>query len=206
MDFKHYIFTRYNLGLYSGNPYKIEDIDNYMKSRLNLFYSHLAGLEEQTNQNFTSLVCVDLNTPSKYLDEIVEAITSTACDIKMIHELPEEWLRKQNPKAPWLITSRLDNDDYYLPGFVETIQSNFKQRTIVYDIVHVRVKGEQRTTQERRFNNSPFTTLIEPWTKDIQTIFHGRGHTDLPRHFKCVRLSNEPLAICNVHGTNAYYK
>lgn len=207
MDFKHYIFTRYNLGLYTDNPYKIEDPDQYMEKRLPLFINYLRGLKEQTNQNYTALVAVDPNTPLKYLNDIATEVNYIDSNIQLITEPHEEWLRKQQIEARWLITSRLDNDDYYLPAFVEEIQKNFNAKQVVYDIMHVRVKGENATLEERGRNNSPFTTLIEQWTSNPKTIFHGEGHTYLPKYFKCVRLPyNEPLAVCNVHGSNAYYK
>ena len=207
MEFKHYIFTRYNIDLYGTNPYKIKDKDAWMEDRLNHFYYYLAGLESQTNPNFTALVAVDPKTPQEYINQIVDAITSSVCNIKLIFEMPQDWLRRQPISHGWLITSRLDNDDMYKPEFVEQIQKNFKKERLVYDIVTERVKGDRVERTERRHNNSSFTTLIEPYNEGFKTIFTGKGHTYLPRYFKCVRLPyKEPLAVCNVHGMNAYYK
>ena len=200
--FKHYILTRYNMGLFTNNLYKIEDKGLYMDSRLPWFKKHLKSLDNQTNQNFTHVVSIDPNTPEEYLRPILNAVYFAKTNSVFIYEKHIDYLKRQQ-KEEWLITSRLDNDDEYYPEFVETIQKNFKKERMVYDIL----TEKNGVTSGRGKNNSPFTTLFEPWTEGFKTIFSGGGHTELPKYYKCLRLPyGKALGKINIHGTNAYYK
>ena len=69
--YKHYILTRYNLELYSSNPYKVENRDEWMVERLRLFKRYLGSLIKQTNKDFTIILAFDSNTPDVYHTKLI---------------------------------------------------------------------------------------------------------------------------------------
>lgn len=205
--FKHYILTRYNLGLYGENPYKVKNKDYYMMQRLPMFKRLLESLDNQTNQNFTHVVSVDPDTPEKFLKDILNAVYMAKTNSIFIYEKHAEWLKRQTKEAQYLITSRLDSDDEYYPEFVEVIQRNFREDRYVLDTVGHKCRKGQKSLIKAPFNNSSFVSLVEPWTEGFKTVFSGGGHTLLPRAYKCYQVdTDEPLHIRHVHDTNVYYK
>lgn len=195
------------MGLYTDNIYKVEDTDLYMECRLPWFKRLLKSLDNQTNQNFTHVVSVDPSTPEEHLRGILDAVYMAKTNSVFCYEGHKDYLRKQKIVAPYLITSRIDNDDEYKPKFIEVIQRNFREDRYVLDVVGIQKKGDNEKRVEAKYNNSSFVTMIEPWTEGFKTVFTGGGHVELPRYFKCQRVdTNEPLFIRNVHGTNVYYK
>lgn len=207
MDFKHYILTRYNEGLYTDNIYKVEDTDLYMECRLPWFKRLLKSLDNQTNQNFTHVVSLDPNTPEEHLKEILNAVYMAKTNSVFCYEKHLTWLRRQSYDADYLITSRIDNDDEYYPEFIEVIQRNFRPDRYVLDVVgHEKRKDSTKVVKAPR-NNSSFVTMVEPWTEGFKSIFTGGGHSRLPMYFKCEQVdTDQPLFIRNIHGTNVYFK
>ena len=88
---------------------------------------------------------------------------------------PMDWLRRQAPEAEYLLTSRLDNDDEYLPQFVAAVQAAFSPTTQVLDVQGVQSDGLGYFTIHREEPNSPFISLVEPW-HDVKTA-HFENHT-----------------------------
>lgn len=175
MKFKHFILTRYNLGIYDkDNPYfkTVGNPDEWMRHRAKLFDKCLISLFEQTNKNFTWIIAVDpislgtIKINEKYVN------------VKFITEQPHIWLRKQYPGAEWLITSRLDNDDILHPDYVDAIQSKFREVNEIIDIDYEVVDNATglKYPSNRTKPNSPFLSLIEPWGNTIMTAM-GKAHS-----------------------------
>ena len=203
--YKHLILTRWNLGIYStDNPYrdKVGDVAKWTDDRVRLFETYcLPSVLDQTSQAFTWLMAFDPNSPGWLLDkyEHLEGV-------EIIFEQPHLWLRKQDPVAEWLITSRFDNDDIYSPTFVEEIHGAFREQEEIIDIKYqiwdTSTWAEYNSTRTR--NNSPFLSLIEPWSALPMTAM-GRPHTNMVDLFQNRRIEKY-LATQVIHGRNIMNK
>ena len=205
MDFKHYILTRFNLGVYSdNNPYRqhVGDAEQWMAHRLDLFERLcLPSVLSQTWRNFTWLLAFDEDTPRRillrydYID-----------NVQIIYEQPHLWLRRQKPECEWLLTSRIDNDDWYAPQFAERLQDAFMERTEVVDVNYeaVDLNTSKHYASGRRRANSPFLSLYEPWGNNPMTAM-GRPHSIMPDIYSSRRLDGV-LAYQGIHGKNVCNK
>lgn len=198
MTYKHYILTRYNLGLYSPeNPYagKVGDPDLWMQRRQGLFEKYCkAGIVGQTCQDFTWLIAFDPLTP----DEEIERLKLPA-NVEICHEQPHIYLCRKSPEADWLITSRIDNDDMYLDIFVEKLQANFDAETRLIDIDYqvMELETGRRFSSGRARPNSPFVSLIEPWRVEPFTAM-GRPHTYMCEGYDSRKLGILALQIIHI--------
>ena len=206
MNFKHYIFTRFNLGLYSDNPYNIKNPDKWMDTRIKLFeQTAFPSIIKQTNKDFTWLMAFDVNTPERYTK------LYDYCDcIKVCFEQPHLYLKEQPPEADWIITSRLDNDDIYEPTFVEEIQKKAieLQKTVegielgyIIDIEYNKTDLNYVTIMSgRKGCNGPFLSFVEKWGKDVTTAL-GYKHSEFTAHFPHTKITT-PLAQQVIHKDN----
>ena len=209
-DFKHYVFTRFNLlddfdGLKTvyNNP-DIPDPDGWMEHRMELFENFcLPSLKAQTCQNLTWLLSFAKETPQKYIRKCEEYDR-----VQVIYDYPRTWVRK-NYTEGWLITSRIDNDDYYEPTFIEQIQNQpniYPPEIVDIDYRQLNIATGRFYTSCRATPNSPFLSLweyIEPG-QEAKTCYYC-SHTNMPNHFRARKIP-EPLATMVIHDRNVINK
>lgn len=173
-----------------------------MESRFPLFLRCIDSLDKQTCKNFQVIVVLDIETPEKYLDPILHEIEKRDWLACYIH--PAIFMKKElGIGSEWIITSRLDNDDEYYPEFVETIQSEFRQRTEIIDIGFERVRKDTTIAHNLSIPMSPFISLVENH-KAPHTVLcweHSEAH-----HKYGGRKINRILAKQHIHGNNAYFE
>jgi len=200
--FKHYIMTRYNLGLYQANPYKVKYKVEWMASRIPLFKAYLKSLEEQTYKHFTVILSVDGFTPVENLKEIQDLIDATNLDV-VIHldEQPDTYVRRFGHVEKWLITSRLDSDDTYEPEFVETIQRSFQFVEECLDVEGYKFDGKDYFKYKGTRVGSPFVSVIERSKGQIKTA-NFKQHSQMSRHFFSRFVGKKPLFTQVIHGAN----
>lgn len=199
--FKHFILTRFNLGIYDKDSAYADKVGNpagWMAHRMELFERYcLPTFLKQTCQNFTWVIAFAPETPREIIlkYDYIE-------NVQIIYEQPHLWLRKQKPETDWLITSRMDNDDQYSRHFVEMIQAAFDEKEEIIDIMYqvVDLKTKEHYPSYRRRNNSPFLSLVEPWTHEPMTAM-GRPHTNMVELYPSRRLENI-LAFQLIHDRN----
>jgi len=178
---KHYILIRYNCNLYGTNPYNIENRDEWMKQRENLFkWYTLPSLSGQIQHNFKVIVFVDPKTPEIFIQNIEYMFLHDDLDYAIIkNNIPAYCVR-----GKWNIYTRLDNDDMIAPDFTMNIQ-NFvlnhpgEEWLIDFKGIQVDIINNKQYTDGRHLPNSPFCSII---TKD-KRIFDYQ-HTDLPSFFE----------------------
>lgn len=199
MKFTHYILTRYNVGLYSDNPYNIENPDGWMLLRIFKFLDCLDSVKRQKGE-FKWVVFIDKNTPYLYVEPLL-AMSKEYRNLFQVTVIPPNmWIPNE---SEWILTTRLDNDDILEPDFVETVQAQFCEREGVID-----VEGRQYDTAtgkyytvDRRYPNSPFITLVEKGANP-KTVFH-KTHTDLHKDYKwSAYVKGKPLYTQVIHGNN----
>lgn len=129
---KHYVITRFNLGIYSSKPMFGAKLnispDAWMAHRIHLFLTlTVPSIKAQTNQNFTWFVLMDAKTPEifKY------ALAKISCDnLQLIYvnniSMTDAVLRDIEPGEYDLITTRLDNDDLLHRNAVNDIQNIYR--------------------------------------------------------------------------------
>jgi hypothetical protein len=189
--FVHYIITPFNYGLYKRSW----DKEAWMEQRLDIFRRYtLPSLQRQTNQNFKWLIRFDPDTPE---------IPDFGYDnIVISHDAGAGQYLNKHVRTPWLITSRIDNDDYYEPTFVEEIQRCFDEREMIID-----VDGRQLDAKTGLFYafpkyrmNSPFLSLIEKRRERYRTV-KCYNHGDMRNHFPGMKI-HKKLVVQVIHDTN----
>ena len=205
MDYKHYILTRFNLGVYDQNNAYAElvgDPHEWMEHRLRLFEeTTFPSILEQENKNFTWLIAFDERTPDAVINRY------DYCDnVEICFEQPHLYLRCEDPTHDWLITTRLDNDDILLPEFTAVIQAEAREFKEVIDIEYQKLRFRQfiKYPSLRPRPNSPFLSLVEPWGDDIMTAL-GRPHTVMPDVYEARKLP-QVLAYQVIHDRNVSNK
>lgn len=207
--FTHFIACRYNHDLYTNNTYKVKDRDGWMNDRLLKFKKLLDSLNNQTCLEFKFLIFIDPNTPIlhkeiliKFLEDNLKKINWEVSEIQF-----NIFLKNLKVDTEFIITSRIDNDDEYLPKFVETIQKAFNGKEEVIDVKGVQFDtiNNQKYTSGRLTPNSPFISLVEK-SNNIKSVYFC-SHSNMCKHFKC-RFSNDTEVhyIQNIHNNNIMNK
>lgn len=175
----HIIITRYNEGLFSDNPFKIENPDGWMWDRLQYFKETVNGMNEQEG-DFTWFITLDEGTPDHWIDKIEELTSGLPCIICSRFDL-KPMIKELFIDYEYLATSRLDNDDYYNYGFIPQIQKRFEPKEKIidtkgfqYDIINNKYYDDGRIHP-----NSPFITLISK-DKIVLDFEHSKAHEKFP--------------------------
>lgn len=180
----HVILTRYNNGIYD-----LPNAEKWMEQRRELF---LRTRESVFNQQvpFDWFVYFDERTPLDVIDDL--------CHFPLMFPFKDD-ARNFKPQG-WTITTRLDNDDVYLPNALAEIQtaaSMFKGREMVIDIGYEKIKGGKVYPSNRDRANSPFLSLVSE-TKNC----YCRPHTYMPDDFSSYKI-DQVLAQMVIHEGNA---
>jgi hypothetical protein len=173
-QFKHFILTRFNT-MYMTDHMLYDDkkkADDWMKGRMKLFEKTKKSVLSQDGE-FTWVISVDKRTPKKFLDKIQgEGIIITNDDIRNIF-LSGEVISD----APWTITTRLDNDDVYVEGAINRIQSRFEPLLKVIDVNFKKLDTESGKYHPSvwKWQNSPFISLVEPSDRVLTAFCRPHG-------------------------------
>ncbi len=197
-QFTHALLTRFNVGLYSDNPYNVANPDEWMRHRMELFRETVRSVQEQTVPPDGWIIEIDKNTPDNFWIEIIEAAPLAFVD----KQRPSEVMWK--PRTKWLITTRLDNDDLILPHFIGSIQSEFRGVEEVIDFDGSKLDpATGRTIEANRNSPSPFISLIEPWSLQTppKTVLYQGGHARIGKKYPVRTIDRKGwIQVC--HGKN----
>jgi len=190
--FKHVILTRFNLGVYDR-----EDADEWMSNRMWMFRATRLSVLSQ-EEEFEWVICVDYLTPKQYLRDIDidDRITLT-----YLH--PKDYFKQRYIEEPWVITTRLDNDDLYKPGAIKAIQDCFTEQEIIIDLKYEQYELNTGSyyDSDRPNPNGPFLSLVEK-SYNIRTCYarpHNKMSEDWPT---AIFASREILALMVIHDNN----
>lgn len=161
-------------GFMYDNPKKA---NKWMDERMDLFDACKNSVLNQEG-DFQWIISLDKRTPKKYVKHIVRDSR-----IKIVHCDIRDALKEEKIDTPWVITSRLDCDDQYLPGFVKNVQRKFRPRLRVIDIGFNKLDWDGGIVHDAtRREGSMFISLVEPSSRVI-TVFcrpHGQVNTGYP--------------------------
>lgn len=133
-------------------------------------------------------------------------------NIKIIFEYPKDWLNNHLPSSEFVITSRIDNDDYYFPDFIKEVQNKFSisqflwkrkepfELVVDVDGVQLDLKMGKFYTNNRRSNNSPFISFCEPVREELKTVLY-RSHSTMHGLFLNTKIKKK-LSCMVVHDWN----
>ncbi len=199
MTFKHYLLTRFNLGLYDKNQKTRSGSritpDEWMERRIALFKKYCApSVNNQSSKNFEWLIVLDKKTPGGQVDEIFNSCDCTVLFGDNFRKTCIEYIEDKLTTQSRVITSRMDNDDAIHKDYIKFIQDWFsiRNRTGIitfpkgwqYDII----KNFPRHT---RYKKNPFLTLIEKrGPKPVKTVLANR-HTRITKMFKLFEIKTE---------------
>lgn len=206
-EFRHYITTRFNVGLYSPGAEIRVSADEWMKHRIKLFRAFtLPSIMGQSCQNFTWLVLIDKQTPGIYR-EMLGSIEYENMKLVQPGASRNPWLEKMALGEHDLITTRIDNDDAFHKDAVKVIQESWyaqrAKKTEPWVIVFpfgfiVDLAARQMSVMEYWFNNC--STLVED-SRNARTIWQW-DHSNIPPYVDKHFISDKPYWLQVIHSQN----
>lgn len=207
--FTHYLITRYNVpipGFQMDKAGKVTRDETWLEDRFNLFQKFcLPSILHQSNKDFQWLIYVDRETPEKYYNQL-NALIQNIPNIKLygvpdhkecLHHIDQILTQAT---TPYVITSRVDNDDALGVHYIETVQENFIEKDkVIINLLHGVGYDDHRNIVTLLYNmrNNHFTSLIELKKKDGRHVtVRGFQHDDVP----------DDYSIINVHSKYSWLK
>ena len=186
----HVIITRYNVGLYSGGYLwsPKQPRAKWMHHRAELFHRYcVPSIRAQQQQDFRWLVLFDAATPK---DEL--AVTEgVPCEILLtgadIIATILAWI-KQHVQTPWLVTTRLDNDDALHVSFVHELQQAVQECVEVLCFPTGWLMKEDYVGRVV-WSSNPFSSLVEQ-TECAVSVCYG-PHPKLKQTYKYRELQGD---------------
>lgn len=171
--FDHFIITRFNLKKEGWDTSKNNIpvlTEEWLSNRFVLFERFcFSSVKAQLNQNFTWLVYFDVSTPEifkKRIEELAEEFPNFQPRYAdgMEQFVPSIQSEIRQSRQPYIITSRLDNDDCLANTYVAEVQKRFVKTTHwaldFIDGYTLQVSPDYKIGKRlQRFN--PFISLIE---------------------------------------------
>ncbi len=212
--FQHFLITRFNLRKKSWHTTRNNTVvltDEWMSNRLELFEKFcFSSVKNQTNTNFVWLVFFDEKTDDMYRVIIDRLSKQFACFCPIYIDGMDAFLPaikdqiSQLCTKPYLITSRLDNDDCLSENYIASIQKQFdKQSFMAIDYIDgltLQIEPEVKLGKRTHLHN-PFISLIEK-VDDFQTVWIRERHGAWSKVKELKTVRNEILWMSIIHGEN----
>lgn len=218
--FQHFIITRFNLRKKEWDTTRENTkvlTDSWMENRLQLFEKYCySSLKHQSNKNFKWLVFFDTNTEDKYRKEI----TRLAKDFPLFEPLFIDGMGaflaeikntiKSQVTQPYIITTRLDNDDSLHEDFINEVQQQFSQQDFqaidFIDGLTLQVEPEVKLGKRSHVHN-PFISLIEKLAsaesaKDFETVWQRERHGEWSKVKQLKSIRGKYLWMSIIHAEN----
>ena len=199
--FKHYLITRYNVPLEGWHIDKsgLTTRDKaWLSHRHSLFTQYcIPTILAQSEQNFIWLIYCDKDTPEEQLNEINNSIISIPqAQIQLstgYHDCMENIDKiLAESGTPYVITSRLDNDDGIGKDYIKTIQEHFVPLDgAIINLLHGHGYNPLSKVATRLYNMhlNHFTSLIEKTrTNRGHITIRGFQHDNPPPNFQIIDL------------------
>lgn len=212
--FKHYLITRFNLRAEYWDVTKNNEqllTDEWMDNRMWLFENFcFPSVVGQTNKNFEWILYFDTNTKEVYKNRIINLVAGHKnITVFFIDAMPSfmsellNYISKETKNIPYLITTRIDNDDSIHVDFINEIQKQFnKQEYRAIDFIKGYSLQIEPTfilgKKEQLFN--PFISLIEK-NENPKTVFY-QDHRYWKRDKKVTLIGEKRLWLSIIHQRN----
>lgn len=213
--FTHYLVTRFNVPEARWQQDKSGSTtldEQWFDQRMELFATYcIPSVKNQNKQNFHWVIYCDSATDPNYLERITQSIDSMIShSIRLVESLEQMLidLRKYLSECvtPYVITSRLDNDDGIARDFIRSVQDHFVEKDkvllhfddgIIYDCLqHIATRLHSKT-----YNH--FTSLIERKSVPAEMItVYGFHHTHVPDAIEVRRITDGLHWLKIIHDRN----
>jgi len=213
MKFKHFVLTRYNLGIYDRKQ-KLRDKkrivpEEWMENRWKLFTKFcVPSVSNQKCKDFVWIIVFDPKTPVGVLDEAEKVVppNTIVCTGDNFRKKSIEVVESLLTDEDRVITSRIDNDDAIHQDFVGNIQEWFKIRkrtgVLTYSKGWVWDWLSNKLYHLRYIKNHFITFIEKRGAKPVKTVLRDR-HTDLTSRFQTFRVETEShMWLESVHEDN----
>lgn len=201
-EFDHFILTRFNTRLGERAS------EQWLRHRIGYFEDICRqSVLAQTNKNFQWLIFFDSERDNWFQEEIDRLSEGGAFEpIWVDGELtPEKAVAAviERAAAPWLITTRVDNDDALAANFVDSVQKQFLHQEFEFINFQAGLQMSQEGEVYHRSDPySPFISLIERRTSSpFKGIYIGR-HDRISDFGPVRQVSTHPMWLQMVHGLN----
>lgn len=203
--FDHLVLTRFNV---RGRYYRGDPGDDWLRYRLGLFERFtVRSFAGQSVREFRWLVLIDSESPEWFrerLTAIGEGLFEAVDVNGAFNAAAATHAVAPRVTAPFVLTTRVDNDDAVARDFVETIQRAFVPGDAHFINL---VDGAQLSAGKvyrRPYTQNPFITLAEPVGSARPATVFVRRHFETIQYAPVLNVrSGHPLWIQVVHGGNA---
>ena len=212
--YHHFLITRFNLKnpdwQFTKNNENLLD-DAWMNERMYWFSNFcLPSVTHQTNKNFEWLIYFDASTSEKYKEEINNLVKMHPfIKVFYIDGMPnflneiKIYLSNLNNKKPYLITSRIDNDDCIHKDFIDEVQKQFNKQDFLAldhtDGYTLQIEPKIILGKKEHIFN-PFISLIEK-NENPKTVWH-YVHNMWKKEPRLIHITNKRLWLSIIHGKN----
>lgn len=212
--FSHYLITRFNLKNPKWDVTKNNETlltDEWLEHRLWLFENFcLPSVTAQTSTNFTWLIYFDVTTPPAYRSRIENLIEGHK-NIRLfyIEGMPafypeiQKFITTETKGQPYLITSRIDNDDCIHKDFIAEVQKQFnKQDYRAIDVIKgysLQIKPVIMLGKKEHIFN-PFISLIEK-NESPKTVWFN-DHNLWKKETRITQVTHKRLWMSIIHEKN----
>lgn len=142
MKFTHFLITRFNVPVHNWDKDKsgVTTLSEaWMDHRMDLFRKYcVPTIAGQSEKNFKWIIYCDVNSSERDIENIHKSVLSVPeASIRFVsdfdHLLTDLKLLMQNVSTPYVITSRVDNDDGLGRQYIYQVQKHFvgKDKTII---------------------------------------------------------------------------
>lgn len=212
--FKHFLITRFNLRNPEWDVTKNNEkllTDEWMEERMWFFENFcFPSVVSQSCQEFEWLLYFDSTTSDIFKHRIATLIAKYPfISVFFIDGMPafasevKNYINANTAQFPYIITSRIDNDDAIHREFIAVIQKQFKQQDfLVLDVIKgysLQIKPTVMLGKKEHIFN-PFLSLIEV-NKDPKTIWHF-DHNHWKKETRVKQITYKRLWIAVIHEKN----
>ena len=184
-DITHLILTRFNTAMDFAKSAKGLNRE-WLERRLVLFEQYcLPSVASQVNRNFIWLVFCNAESPEWFRTRMQSYaplvrpvfINGLATDEILVRSIGETGL----VTTPFLITTRLDNDDSLGTGYVERVQNVFQGQEREFVQFPIGLQSHRGHLYNVYWSGNPFLSLIERVQPDgkfqsVLCVWHSRVH------------------------------
>jgi len=216
-DFVHVIMTRFNLAT-PGRESRIRLRPGWLSERFGLFERYcLPSIAAQTVQTFTWIIYFDEETPAEFRERI-EACRRVHPFVAYFSPLfpSEGWPRSVREvlapggtaPAPWLLSTRLDNDDGLAVDHVQRLQAavaaKARPERCSLNLTDGLVLHDGRVYDHTHLSNA-FASWLEPWD-DAMCTAQSIEHMKMDQYGPIQQVPGPPAWLQVVHGGNVSNK
>ncbi|GAA1421035.1 glycosyltransferase [Agrococcus citreus] len=201
-DFEHFLLTRFAVRIKPGAPLPS---DEWLRSRISIFEAIcLPSVLRQSTQSFSWLLFVDSSVPVATRERLERVLPKNA-EVVIVDAVCEERtivhaLLKRATK-PYVVTSRLDNDDAIDPDYISIVQREIGRTPRVFLNFPRGLQYSRARLLAYRHASNAFISHVDARGPHMQTVFVD-WHDRLARHGVIRQWSEREMWLQNCHGGN----